>query len=92
MHKSLYLKILIPLDGSKYSEKALIHGCEFAKTFQAELLLLYVVDKSHSLNLLDRKEYLKIIRNFGEKVLKKAEKITLKKGINSKQIINTCIV
>lgn len=87
MRKSLYLKILVPLDGSKYSEKALIHACELTKTFQAELLLLYVIDKSPSLNLLDRREYLKIIRNFGKKVLKKSEKITLEKGIDSKQII-----
>lgn len=54
------MNILVPIDGSKYSEKALLHACDMAKTYQSHLILLYVVEKSLTVNLLDRKEYLKI--------------------------------
>ena len=72
MRKSLYMKLLVPLDGSKYASKALLHACELAKTFDAELLLLYVVDKPSPVNFLDRKEYLQLLRDFGKKTLEKS--------------------
>ncbi|MFB5605948.1 MAG: universal stress protein [Nitrosarchaeum sp.] len=87
MRKSLYMNILVPLDGSKYSEKALLHGCNLAKNFQSHLILLYVVEKSLSINLLDKKEYLEILRKFGNKVLIKGKNITIQQGVNSKIII-----
>jgi nucleotide-binding universal stress UspA family protein len=31
MRKSLYMNILVALDGSKNSEKALLHACDLAK-------------------------------------------------------------
>ena len=87
MRKSLYMKILVPLDGSKYSEKALLHACDMAKNYQASLTLLYVVEKSIPFNLLDRKEYLEILRKFGNKVLTKGKKITADYGVDSKIIM-----
>ena len=87
MRKSLYMKILVPLDGSKYSEKALLHACDMAKNYQASLTLLYVVEKSIPFNLLDRKEYLEILRKFGNKVLTKGKKITTDYGVDSKIIM-----
>ncbi|MFB5612098.1 MAG: universal stress protein [Nitrosarchaeum sp.] len=87
MRKSLYMNILVPLDGSKYSEKALLHACNLAKNFQSHLILLYVVEKSLSINLLDKKEYLEILRKFGNKVLIKGKNITIQQGVNSKIII-----
>ncbi|MDH3341669.1 MAG: universal stress protein, partial [Nitrosopumilus sp.] len=48
------MNILVPLDGSKYSEKALIHACEMARNYQSRLILLYVVEKTIPINLLDR--------------------------------------
>lgn len=87
MRKSLFPKILVPVDGSEFSNKALIHACELARMHKAILLLIYVVDKSVPLNFLDRKEYLTLLRNYGKKVLKKASKTTTKKGVNSKQIL-----
>ena len=83
MRKSLYLNILVPIDGSKFSEKALLHACEMAKNYQARLILLYVVEKSIPINLLDRKEYLEILRKFGNKVLMNAKNITTKRGVDS---------
>ena len=81
------MNILVPLDGSKYSEKALIHACEMAKNYQSRLILLYVVEKSIPINLLDRKEYLEILRKFGNKVLTKGKEMTAKRGVDAKIIM-----
>jgi nucleotide-binding universal stress UspA family protein len=86
-NKSNFSKILVPLDGSKYSDKALLRASEIVKTFDSEIILLYVVEKSLPVNLLDRKEYLKILRNFGHKTLEKANDKLLKKGITAKILI-----
>ena len=37
-------KILVPIDFSEFTSKALEHGREFAKTFDAELLLCHVLE------------------------------------------------
>lgn len=42
-------KILIPVDGSKSSEKAYHYGLKLAAPFGAELILLYVVDVNESI-------------------------------------------
>lgn len=98
MRKSLYMNILVPLDGSEYSQKALVQACDIAKNYRSNLILVYVVDKPLSLNLLDRKEYLKIVRKFGEKVLingKKSAKLdgldvttVMKEGNIANEIVN----
>jgi nucleotide-binding universal stress UspA family protein len=80
-------KILVPIDGSKLSEKALQRACEMAKAFDAKIILLYVVEKSPTLNILDRNEYLKLLGKFGTNALKKANESVLKKGINAKMIM-----
>ena len=82
MHKSLYMNILVPLDGSTYSQKALLQACDIAKNYQSNLILVYVVDKPRSINLLDRKEYLGILRKFGEKVLVKGRETAKDKGLD----------
>ena len=87
MRKSLYMNILVPLDGSKYSEKALLHACDMAKNYQSRLILLYVVEKFIPINLLDRKEYLGILRKFGSKVLTKGKETTTKQGVDSKIVL-----
>lgn len=81
------MNILVPLDGSKYSEKALLHACDMAKNYQSHLILVYVVEKSIPINLLDRKGYLEILRKFGNKILIKAKKTTTLQGVDSKIIM-----
>ncbi len=56
MRKSLYMNILVPIDGSENSQKALLQACDLAKNYQSNLILVYVVDKPHPLELLDRKD------------------------------------
>jgi len=87
MRKSLYMNILVPLDGSRYSEKALLHACDMAKNYQSQLILLYVVEKLISINPLDRKAYLEMLRKVGNNVLVKGKKTALKQGIDSKIVL-----
>jgi nucleotide-binding universal stress UspA family protein len=82
-----FKKILVPLDGSKYSEKALQRACEVANAFDSKLILLYVVEKSLPINILDRKVYLEILRKFGNKTLEKANNVLSKKGITAKTFL-----
>ena len=82
-----FKKILVPIDGSKYSEKALQRAAELAEGFDSKIILIYVVEKSAPLNLLDRSEYLKIIRKFGKKTLDKAKSYLLENEIHSQSIL-----
>lgn len=40
----MYKKILVPLDGSPHAEKILPHALEMARRYQAQLLLVQVID------------------------------------------------
>ncbi len=82
-----FKRILVPLDGSKYSEKALQRACEIVNVFDSTLIVLYVVEKSLPFNLLDRKEYLDILRKFGNNTLEKSNKTLSKKGISAKILL-----
>jgi nucleotide-binding universal stress UspA family protein len=82
-----FKKILVPLDGSKYSDKALHRACEVVNAFDSNLILLYVVEKSLPINILDRKVYLEILRKFGKKTLEKANNVLSKKGITAKTFL-----
>ena len=46
MAESLFTKILVPVDFSPCSEEAFRVALTLAKTFQAQLLLLHVIDTS----------------------------------------------
>ena len=78
--------ILVPLDGSKYSKKALQRASEITHAFDSKIILVYVIEKS-SINLLDRKEYLKMLRKFGKKTLDDGNKTLRKKGISAKSLL-----
>jgi len=41
-----FKKIMVPIDGSKYSRKALTHAIEIAKKFKSKLYLITAVDTS----------------------------------------------
>ena len=44
MAESIIKKILVPIDGSKYSRKALLHAIRIAKKFESRLYLVTAVD------------------------------------------------
>jgi nucleotide-binding universal stress UspA family protein len=87
MISNSFKNILVPIDGSVYSEKALKRASELAQVFDSKIILIYVVEKSIPINLLDRKEYLEILRKFGNKVLEKANIVLSKKGIPAKVLL-----
>jgi nucleotide-binding universal stress UspA family protein len=80
-------KILVPVDGSKYSDKAILQACDLAKKYQSQLILLYVVEKVISVNLLDRKAYLEMLRKVGNSVLATGKKSVTNQGMDSKIVI-----
>jgi len=82
-----FKKILVPVDGSTYSEKALKRACDLVEVFDSQIILIYVVEKSIPINLLDRKEYLELLRKFGTKTLDKANTLLSKKGIPAKLLL-----
>jgi len=82
-----YKKILVPLDGSKYSDKALQCACELVNAFNSKIILLYVIEKPLPINFLDRKEYLEILQKFGTRTLDKANTMLLQKGIIAKRLL-----
>ncbi|MBS7287221.1 MAG: universal stress protein [Candidatus Freyarchaeota archaeon] len=82
----LYKKIMVAIDGSEYSERALDRAINLAKTFNSQIILLNVV----------KTEELEIVRQYSEssyelvksyleqtadKLLTEAEKKVRKKGI-----------
>ncbi|RMW39949.1 MAG: universal stress protein [Nitrosopumilus sp.] len=78
--------ILVPVDGSRCSKKALQRAIEIAHAFDSKIILLYVAEKS-SINLLDRKEYMGMLRKFGKKTLDDAKLRAAKKGITAKSFL-----
>ncbi len=82
-----YKKILVPLDGSKYSEKVLERASDLVSAFDSKIILLYVIEKPLPINFLDRKEYLDILQKFGNKTLNKANNSLSKKGIAAKTLL-----
>jgi nucleotide-binding universal stress UspA family protein len=82
-----FKKILVPVDGSTYSDNALKRACELAEAFDSKIVMVYVVEKSIPINLLDRKEYLEILRKFGKKTLDRANMILAKKEITGKLLL-----
>ena len=87
MTRNNFQKILVPVDGSPYSEKALTRASELAQVFDSKIILVYVVEKSIPINLLDRKEYLEILRKFGNKTLEKANIVLSKNGLSAKLLL-----
>lgn len=86
MKKSLHMKILVPVDGSEFSNKALLQACNIAKNQQSQLSIIHIIEKP-TLNFLDRSEYIKLVKKFGKKILSKAQKICTEQGIASKTIL-----
>lgn len=82
-----FKKILVPVDGSTYSDKALKRACELVETFDSKITVMYVVEKSIPINLLDRKEYLELLRKFGNKTLDKANTILSEQKISGKLLL-----
>ncbi len=92
MKKSVYSKILVCVENSPCANKALSHACEIAKNSDSQLFLIYVVYNPASglglgISLIDRGVFVKMFREHGKKVLKKASELAAKNGVKAKTIM-----
>ena len=92
MTNSVFSKILVCVEDSPCSNKALLRSCELAKKSNSKLSLIYVVDKPPlvkglGLGLIDRGEFVKMFRDHGKNALKKAGKIAEKNGLKAETVM-----
>ena len=96
MAESLFRKILVPIDFSPCSEEAFRVALALAKTFQAELLLLHVVDTSalatfNQLGLLavpsDAQGQKRRLRHHARLNVRRLLEVEAAKGVTAKRII-----
>ena len=77
-----YHHILIPIDGSEPSYRALEEGLEMAKYYGAKSTALFVIPKGGEFfDLFDIKSVREAFKEEGEKVLARARKIAEEKGV-----------
>ena len=100
MFSKMLTKILVPYDGSKYSEKALVRATELAHNLDSEIFVLAVVNVGyisppsllHGLIKSKKekdaiKKWTKTVKDDTEKMLKNAIKKCESKGISASYII-----
>ena len=82
----IFSKILVCCDGSKYSEKAIRLACDLSKTYNSQLILIHVIDKTRKSDFLAGSEYTNILRKYAKEVIVNAQKITNEQGITTKVV------
>jgi|SRR3990172_5592611 nucleotide-binding universal stress UspA family protein len=89
------MKILVPVDGSKYSMEAVKIALKYAKATKTDIYLMTVTPYVPGLDLeLSAKELQKLEDGFkrrGEEVLEEAQKILKPEGVSSKTILSSAI-
>tara|TARA_R110002073_G_scaffold81001_6_gene194638 strand:- start:2903 stop:3343 length:441 start_codon:yes stop_codon:yes gene_type:complete len=82
----MYQHILIPVDGSPTSERALQEALGLAKQHHAQLELVYVAENIYLQNseiFIDYTELLETIKTNGEKILAEAQSIVQQAGMTA---------
>jgi len=89
------MKILVPVDGSKYSMEGVKIALDYAKTKGADITLVTVTPFISGLDLeISAKEIESInetMKRTGEEVLEKAKNILNSEGISAKTILSSAI-
>ncbi len=89
------MKILVPVDGSKYSMEGVKIALDYAETKNADITLMTVTPFISGLDLeISAKEIESInetMRRNGEDVLAKAKNILSAEGVNAKTILSSAI-
>ena len=87
----MYQRILLPTDGSRYSEAAIPHGLHLAKLLDVSVVLLYVLEEVlpslvvTSPAVLTQEfidEYERRLRQAGEEALDRAQQQAMEVGVN----------
>lgn len=87
MSEQLYKKILLPTDGSKYSDISEKHALSIAATNNSEIIALSVIENSFSIGLPDTdtiSEVNRLLKEENEKNLKKVERLRDECGVDVK--------
>ena len=87
MSEQLYKKILLPTDGSKYSDKSEKHALAIAASNNAEIIALSVIENSFLIGLPDSEtisEVNRLLKEENEKNLKKVERLRDEEGLDVK--------
>ncbi|UUZ63691.1 universal stress protein [Polaromonas sp. P1(28)-13] len=84
----MYKRILVPIDGSETSNKALVAALQFARDFGGRVRLVHVVDELSYLTGNDHyagysEDLIKIMRETGTKVLDDAMAIAQASGVEA---------
>jgi nucleotide-binding universal stress UspA family protein len=83
----MFKNILIPVDGSPTSDKALTQGSELAKTLGANVVVLYVIENPVALygmsdTISYQHELYEDLRKQAERILERAKKVVQQTGVN----------
>ena len=89
---SLYKHILVAIDGSPTSDKALDEGIRLARSDGASLLLLHVVDELDYVRgfesaMIYVNEIVPLMRETGEKLLVRARQKALEQGVTAGSVL-----
>jgi len=90
--KTLFAKILVPIDGSSYSMKAGEYGIDLAKSYGAAVISLYVIDETavSSLGRLSGQDVRTIrekLQQEGESCLRDLSQYASEKGVEFTEIV-----
>jgi nucleotide-binding universal stress UspA family protein len=89
------MKILVPIDGSKNSMKAVKAAADIASSKKDDVYLMTVIPFIPGIDLeISAKEMNKLessMRNRGEGIIKKAQKVLSAKKIKAKTIVSTAV-
>ena len=90
---SIFEKILVPLDGSECSLRALEKAIEIAKKFNGKITLISVYNvSSFKVTPSQVFNYVIEIRKAGESILEEATKIVKAEGIQVEKVIEEAIL
>ena len=84
-----YQKILIPVDGSVYSDEAIVKGCEFAKAAGSSVTILFVKDRAAYLQMAvntDPDDVDGILGEESDRVLVKAAEMAESLGVSCETV------
>ena len=87
MGQQLYKKILLPTDGSRFSDKSEMHALAIAAANNAEIIALSVVENSFSAGLPDSEtinEVNRLLKDETEQNLQKVERLRDEEGLDVK--------
>ncbi len=85
----MYKKVLVPTDGSEQSKKAVEHAAKLSKALNAKITLLYVINLPYIKQItLVGEHAAEELRKKGERILKDAEEIVKKYGVEYEKKID----